>query len=389
MPILEDTYRSPSSPRLRGRRSSRAANGLATGLGRAEVGAALASLPGVPLAVGRLEELVPVLAAACAPVIRGSRLGLALLQEGALRLAPGSFGSNASSGMAWNVDADGAPDAALAASLGIRRHLDAPLVHGERRLGLLLLADKPVPYAGEDRRRLKAIAPAVAATVETTERLLAAREEAAAQERSRLADDLHDTPQQILYAAEATLGAVMAGSTSLEDGVHRAHDLVVRSMEALSELVAARTAPDQHFCDRLAELGPRLEGIFGVPVELRVSVAAGRLSARLSAAAARALARVAREAATNALKHARPTRVTISLTTGAADVLRLTVADDGAGFAGSPPRASGYGLPSLRRSVEACGGRLAVSSAPGAGTCVVAEVGVSPLNVVGASAVSG
>jgi signal transduction histidine kinase len=57
------------------------------------------------------------------------------------------------------------------------------------------------------------------------------------------------------------------------------------------------------------------------------------------------------------------------------DVLRVRVGDDGRGGA---QLMGGSGLVGLKDRVEALGGRLAVQTAPGAGTTVHVELPLSP-----------
>ena len=88
-----------------------------------------------------------------------------------------------------------------------------------------------------------------------------------------------------------------------------------------------------------------------------------------------ALLRAAEEALANVAKHARATRVTLTLS-WLDDVVSLDVDDDGVGFTGVPrPREQGgFGLAGLRERLTAVGGHLEVESAPGEGTTVVAQV---------------
>jgi signal transduction histidine kinase len=78
------------------------------------------------------------------------------------------------------------------------------------------------------------------------------------------------------------------------------------------------------------------------------------------------------EALQNAAKHAqRETSVLISLRQG--KTLLFEVRDDGVGFAvDSMP--AGAGLANMRDRIEAIGGRLAIESAAGQGTCVSGSV---------------
>ena len=73
---------------------------------------------------------------------------------------------------------------------------------------------------------------------------------------------------------------------------------------------------------------------------------------------------VVSEALTNVAKHARATRVHVTLQERDGE-LRLRVSDDGVG--GADP-ARGSGLVGLKDRVEASGGTLTVESRPGEGT---------------------
>jgi signal transduction histidine kinase len=87
------------------------------------------------------------------------------------------------------------------------------------------------------------------------------------------------------------------------------------------------------------------------------------------------LLRIAQEALANALKHSGAAHVGVELRTWDSR-LRLTVADDGAGFdpEEAATRSRRLGLVSMRERAEAVGGRLAIDSRPGQGTRVSVEV---------------
>ena len=87
--------------------------------------------------------------------------------------------------------------------------------------------------------------------------------------------------------------------------------------------------------------------------------------------------RIAQEALQNAVRHAGAQHVGVRL--AARDgALVLEVTDDGAGFEPSDPdvRSRRLGLTSMEERAERLGGRLQISSAPGAGTTVRLEAGV-------------
>ncbi|HZC19470.1 MAG TPA: sensor histidine kinase, partial [Rubrobacteraceae bacterium] len=101
---------------------------------------------------------------------------------------------------------------------------------------------------------------------------------------------------------------------------------------------------------------------------------------RLPAEVETALYRVAQEALTNVQRHARTNRARITLARQGRKV-RLEVRDEGRGF--DPAAASGnggpgerVGLSGMRERVEMLGGALKITSKPGVGTSLVAEVPV-------------
>lgn len=80
------------------------------------------------------------------------------------------------------------------------------------------------------------------------------------------------------------------------------------------------------------------------------------------------------------LKHAAATTVRVSLR-AEATLVRLSVADDGCGFADAKPRpttdaaaAPGLGLPGMAERARLLGGSLRVESRPGLGTHLVVEI---------------
>jgi signal transduction histidine kinase len=81
--------------------------------------------------------------------------------------------------------------------------------------------------------------------------------------------------------------------------------------------------------------------------------------------------RIAEEALTNAVKHAKASKVTIRLELSSEEWLRLTVRNDGQGFdIGSTP--SGQGILMMQDYAEVAGGNCIVRSAPDEGTEVTA-----------------
>jgi signal transduction histidine kinase len=70
-------------------------------------------------------------------------------------------------------------------------------------------------------------------------------------------------------------------------------------------------------------------------------------------------------------KHARASRADLTLDYGAADRVRLVIADNGIGAAETN---GGFGLLGLRERVQLVGGQWVVHSAPGEGFTVEVEI---------------
>jgi two-component system sensor histidine kinase DegS len=99
--------------------------------------------------------------------------------------------------------------------------------------------------------------------------------------------------------------------------------------------------------------------------------------------------RVVQEALSNAVKHARASRVEVRIdaTTG---ILRVEVVDDGRGFDATDPRAflkdGKVGLASMRERAELAGGTFTIRSVIGRGTTVMA---VLPFDALGVAVAPG
>lgn len=196
-------------------------------------------------------------------------------------------------------------------------------------------------------------------------------------ERRRLARELHDGLGQNLTALKHQLALLGTGAPPLPDALRErlatclslCEDTLAETRQ-LSRLLRPQVLDDLGLAAALRWLARTLGEASGLPVEVRAEDLpepdgdTGTL-----------LFRVAQEALSNCARHAGARRAGISLGRGATG-LRLEVWDDGRGFdlaqafaAGSEGRSAG--LPGMRERVALFGGRLAIDSAPGAGTRVV------------------
>jgi signal transduction histidine kinase len=112
---------------------------------------------------------------------------------------------------------------------------------------------------------------------------------------------------------------------------------------------------------------------------ISVTFSAEGLKKRLPANVELVLYRIVQEALTNVAKHSGATSVQVKLRRRS-NIVTVTVADDGRGFElrdVTRTEGSGLGLFGMRERLALVGGTVAIESAPGRGTTVIARVPVS------------
>jgi signal transduction histidine kinase len=234
--------------------------------------------------------------------------------------------------------------------------------------------DRTEPGPAE-RMLVNLTAAEVAGLVDRDLRRARDEEQVAVQEREWLARELHDSVVQTLYGI--SLGAGAAGellrndTTQAQQSVAWIHETAVAGLTEMHGLIQ-RLRPDA-----LADAG--LTGALGRLLETLHTLHGCRTTAELgpeppvSAEARRALYRIAQEAIANAAKHARAGQVTLRLYSHDRNVV-LEIADDGQGFTLSGDLRGRLGIRSMRERAEGTGGRLDISTEPGRGTVIRAEV---------------
>jgi signal transduction histidine kinase len=204
--------------------------------------------------------------------------------------------------------------------------------------------------------------------IEQLEETRARSVDAAVEERRRIERDLHDGAQQRLVAVGMDLGRALEkfdedpdGARELVDDAHREAQRAIAELRDLVRGFAPAVLEDRGLDAALSALAARAP----FPVALSVDIP-DRPSASVEANAYFIVA----EALTNATRHASATHaeVDVHMREGR---LRIEVVDDGAG--GADP-ALGSGLRGLSDRAAAVDGTFTVTSPPGGGTRVVAEL---------------
>ncbi len=278
-------------------------------------------------------------------------------------------------GRAARVDAYPDGEEGIAAAIGYRSSVGAPITVSGRLWGLMVVGsggDEPPPPGTEERltKFTELVATAIA-NAEAQAELTASRARIVAtadETRRRIERDLHDGAQQRLVTLALRLRAAQAAVPPDLDELDEELDAVARELgSALDEL--REFARGIHPAI-LAEggLAPALRALArrsAIPVELDV-----RIGTRLPEPIEVGAYYVVTEALANVAKHAEASVVSVDVT-AADDVLRVGVRDDGIGGAHF---ARGAGLVGLRDRVEALGGRISLESPRGQGTSIEVEL---------------
>ena len=294
-----------------------------------------------------------------------------------------SFQGNSVAGDIWRSgrparrDSFGGPPGSIAEALhrlGIRCAAGAPIVVQGRLWGVMVAAwlQYQPPDGIEDQiAQFTELVGTAISNAQARSDLAASRARIVAasdQTRRRIERDLHDGAQQRLVSLGLGLRAAQQALPPDNPGLKRElDDLADGIIEVLDELRELSSGIHPAILS-LGGLGPALKALArrsAVPVDLDIP-RQGRLPERVEVAAYFVIS----EALANTAKHAHATTARVRFEVND-NVLKLQIRDDGVGGA-DPSR--GSGLIGLTDRVEALGGRLDVSSRPGEGTQIKADL---------------
>ena len=204
-------------------------------------------------------------------------------------------------------------------------------------------------------------------------------------ERNRLAANLHDTLLQTISAIGMQLQSCELsgrdGGRPAANHLGLARRMVDHAVGELRESVwALRSFPlkGQSLPEAVRSLAAHLEE----GCETRINVAMTGPETTVSDFVAGNLLLVIQEAVHNALQHAQPATIEVTLSFDpAVDSIDVSVQDDGRGFAPGTqagPLQGHFGMQGMRERVERLGGTLRVESGPGQGTTIHARVRALP-----------
>lgn len=248
----------------------------------------------------------------------------------------------------------------LVARLAVTHEAWIPVIVEGELAGVLGIAG-PAPFNDDCFAQLVALGHLLELALANSRAQQRLERQAAAEERRRIARELHDGLAQEL--------AYIASKTATSRGV--LHDREIREISgaadrALDEARRAITVLSAAEPDPLslciAKTSEDLANRFTMSVNFDLDE-----RATVPADTQENLLRIVREAVTNAGRHAHASHLTLRLWQDATTV-RVAVSDDGTGFDPNDLPSRGFGLVSMRERAEMMGANFALLSRRGAGT---------------------
>ncbi|HEX5164406.1 MAG TPA: GAF domain-containing sensor histidine kinase, partial [Thermomicrobiales bacterium] len=249
----------------------------------------------------------------------------------------------------------------------------APLMRGTEAIGVVTTQSyAPSSYRQRDADLLATVANVAAVAIENAKLYEQAHGLAVADERNRLAREIHDTIAQglvgIILQLEALAGMI-GDEPRMKRRVDRAIDLArVNLDEARRSVRDLRAAPLEHMslAEAVRQLAAEHEEECDSEIVVNVPDAMPLLDKQIETA----LFRFVQESLTNCRKHALGVPVWVDVEI--AECVTISVRDSGPGFDVEAWRSKAplhhFGLHGMRERAERLGGALRIESAPGSGT---------------------
>jgi signal transduction histidine kinase len=214
--------------------------------------------------------------------------------------------------------------------------------------------------------------------------LVQAREAGVLDERQRMAREIHDTLAQglagiltQLQAAEQTMDDRATLCRHVTNAMNLARESLTEARRTVHAVEPAVLA-EARLPDAISDVTRRWAEVNRIDAVLTTTGDPRPMHADVEVT----LLRTAQEALANVAKHAKASRVGLTLSY-MEDLVTLDVRDDGVGFEPNVKRANGsaqggFGLAGMRQRVQRLAGRLEIESEPGGGTAISASVPAIP-----------
>ena len=263
--------------------------------------------------------------------------------------------------------------------MGFKTLLAIPLTSLGQLIGLLgFRFTEERKFRPEELEIARALASQASLAIQLTRLAKAARQSAVLEERNRLAGEIHDSLAQsfagISMQLEAAQEVIRKRRNDGLSYVQRANDLARfglaearRSTLSLKPMVIEGSG--------LIEALQMLVERSNIPGRLRCIFRPYQVDEEnLPVAVRQELLRIAQEALSNALRHAKPTVISVGLRSNPLNLV-LKVTDNGSGMSDAEEQlGEGFGLANMRARVRKLKGSLEIRTAPGRGTSIVVSL---------------
>ncbi len=251
--------------------------------------------------------------------------------------------------------------------------LGVPVRAGPTLFGNLYLTDKEGGFTEEDEALVEALAMIAGTAIRTVRLQQRLQSLAVAEDRERIARDLHDAIIQDLFAVGLSLQgqALKVADPEVRKALEQDVESLDRTITALRGFIFNLGAPPDErrtLRSELRELVTRLAGPHDAEVRVAYTGSLDSIPQHVIDDATQ----LVRESLSNSLRHSNADRITIEIHAGD-DRLALLISDNGIGFDPSAV-AWGLGLTNLRERATRAGGQISIDSTTGSGTTVRATL---------------
>ena len=273
---------------------------------------------------------------------------------------------------------------------GVRTVLTIPLIcRGEVNGVLRFRFAEDREFQAEELEMARALATQASLAIQLTQLARSAKRSAVLEERNRLAGEIHDS------LAQSFAGVCMHLGVAAEETQTNCHEVLEHIERAIDVarfgLAEARRSAFSLRSDVVETSGlidalKMLVERSNIPARLRCTFRTNlehdergstELAEVLPIAIRQDLLRIAQEAISNALRHAKPTAIDVSLRLAPCGLI-LKVMDNGCGMTTETEARDGFGFVNMRARVNKLRGSLKIRTAPGRGTSILVTVPYSP-----------
>ena len=253
-----------------------------------------------------------------------------------------------------------------------KSHFIVPLIIDEKLYGTMTFYyENQTQFSEEDIYLGLTLASQVALAIENARLRNQEKEIAIANERNRLARDLHDAVTQTLFSATLIAEVIpRLWKKNINEGEKRLEELRQLTRGALAEMrtllleLRPSALKDASFPDLIKQLSEALSGRTRIPVEIELDEIP-----ELDQEDKIALYRICQEAFNNIAKHSDATHVWITIKKRE-NKCELIINDNGKGMSQSEVPSNHLGISIMKERAQAIGANINFMSEPGAGTTI-------------------